>query len=148
MIISRISRFISDFDNLLALFAGACAILAILVIFFLPLPYDDDQLYPKDINRSSSLYPYERGGTPFSKADIHVQYPQNSPYAGYVTAYLTPLTLVLSHLSHYAGTTIVSHPGGILDEILYNTRGLDTVVETTILFIAFAIGSYLFRKGS
>jgi energy-converting hydrogenase A subunit F len=48
----------------------------------------------------------------------------------------------------HAGTTIVAHPGGILDEILYNTRGLDTVVEPTILFIAFAIAAYLFRMGS
>ena len=148
MIISRISRFISDFENLLMLFAGACAVLAILVVLFLPLPYFEDQLYPKEINASSPLNPYERGGSPFTRADIHVQYPENSPFAGYVTGYLTPLSLALSHLTDYAGTTIVAHPGGILDEILYNTRGLDTVVETSILFIAFAIGSYLFRKGS
>jgi energy-converting hydrogenase A subunit F len=147
MIISRISRFISNFDNLLALFAGACAVLAVLFVLFLPLPYSEDQLYPKEIDESSPLYPYERGGTPFERADIHVQYPENSPFAGYVTAYLTPFSLALSRLTPHAGTTIVAHPGGILDEILYNTRGLDTVVETTILFIAFAIGSYLFRKG-
>ena len=36
--------------------------------------------------------------------------------------------------------------GGIIDEILYNTRGLDTIAETSILFIAFAIASFLFRR--
>ncbi|HUU75752.1 MAG TPA: DUF2106 family protein [Methanoregulaceae archaeon] len=148
MIISRISRFISDYENLLTLFAGACIVLSIIVVISLPLPYFEDQLYPKEINTSSPLNPYDRGGTPFTKADIRVQYPDNSPYAGYVTAYLTPLSLALSRATLYTGTTIVAHPGGILDEILYNTRGLDTVVETTILFIAFAIGSFLFRKGS
>jgi energy-converting hydrogenase A subunit F len=76
-----------------------------------------------------------------------MQYPENSPTAGYVTTYLTPFSWWLADTTLHAGTTIVAHPGGILDEILYNTRGLDTVVEPTILFIAFAIGSYLFRKG-
>jgi energy-converting hydrogenase A subunit F len=80
--------------------------------------------------------------------DIVEQYPENSPSAGYVTTYLTPFSLWLAQNTHHLGTTIVAHPGGILDEILYNTRGLDTVVEPTILFIAFAIASYLFRKGS
>ena len=48
--------------------------------------------------------------------------------------------------SLYLGITIVSHPGGIIDEILYNTRGLDTVVETSILFVAFAIAAFLYRR--
>ena len=69
------------------------------------------------------------------------------PRAGFVTTYLTPFSLFLSQTTQHLGTTIVAHPGGILDEILYNTRGLDTVVEPTILFIAFAIASYLYRKG-
>ena len=79
---------------------------------------------------------------------IGSQYPENSPTAGLVTSYLTPFSLFLSETTAHLGTTIVAHPGGILDEILYNTRGLDTVVEPTVLFIAFAIASYLFRKGS
>ena len=54
--------------------------------------------------------------------------------------------LALSQTTMHLGTTIVAHPGGIIDEILYNTRGLDTVVEPTILLIAFAIASYLYRK--
>jgi energy-converting hydrogenase A subunit F len=132
---------------IMPLFAGAVTLLFIIAIFTLPLPYYEDQLYPKTINRSSSLDPYDRGGPPFTQAVIIDQYPENSPTAGYVTAYLTPFSWLLANTTLHAGTTIVAHPGGILDEILYNTRGLDTVVEPTILFIAFAIASYLFRKG-
>jgi energy-converting hydrogenase A subunit F len=132
---------------IMPLFAGAVTLLFIIAIFTLPLPYYEDQLYPKTINRSSSLDPYDRGGPPFTQAVIIDQYPENSPTAGYVTTYLTPFSWFLANTTLYAGTTIVAHPGGILDEILYNTRGLDTVVEPTILFIAFAIASYLFRKG-
>lgn len=148
MIIQRISRFLSDFDNLMPLFAAACAVIAALAIISLPFAYYDDQLYPKSIDQKSPLDPYDRGGPPFSQAEIRLQYPNNSPTAGYVTAYLTPFSWFLANTTLHTGTTIVAHPGGILDEILYNTRGLDTVVETAILFIAFAIGSYIFRKGS
>ncbi len=145
--IQKISRIISRYEMIMPLFAGAVALLFVLAIFTLPLPYYDDQLYPKTINRSSPLDPYDRGGPPFTQAVIIVQYPENSPTAGYVTTYLTPFSWFLANTTLHAGTTIVAHPGGILDEILYNTRGLDTVVEPTILFIAFAIASYLFRKG-
>jgi len=146
-VIQKISRIISRYEMIMPLFAGAVTLLFIIAIFTLPLPYYEDQLYPKTINRSSSLDPYDRGGPPFTQAVIIVQYPENSPTAGYVTTYLTPFSWFLANTTLYAGTTIVAHPGGILDEILYNTRGLDTVVEPTILFIAFAIASYLFRKG-
>ena len=103
-------------------------------------------LYPKTIDRNSSLDPYDRGGPPFTQVTIVSQYPENSPTAGLVTSYLTPLSLYLSQMTQHLGTTIVAHPGGIIDEILYNTRGLDTVVEATILFIAFAIASYIYRR--
>ncbi|HOT02835.1 MAG TPA: DUF2106 family protein [Methanolinea sp.] len=146
MIIQKISRILSNFDNILPVFAAACAAMSLFVLITLPLPYSEDQLYPKQIVPGSSLNPYDRGGPPFTQAVIHSQYPENSPTAGYVTAYLTPLSLFLSEHTSYMGTTIVAHPGGILDEILYNTRGLDTVVEPTILFVAFAIAAYLFRK--
>lgn len=145
--IQKISGIISRYEMIMSLFAGAVTILFIIAIFTLPLPYYEDQLYPKNINRSSSLDPYDRGGPPFTQAMIKDQYPENSPTAGYVTTFLTPFSWYLANTTLYAGTTIVAHPGGILDEILYNTRGLDTVVEPTILFIAFAIASYLFRKG-
>jgi len=146
MIIQRISRVLSNFDNILPVFAAACAAMSVFVLLSLPLPYSEDQLYPKQIVPGSTLNPYDRGGPPFTQASIHSQYPENSPTAGYVTAYLTPLSLFISEHTSYMGTTIVAHPGGILDEILYNTRGLDTVVEPTILFVAFAIAAYIFRK--
>ncbi len=144
--INRISRYLSNFDNLMPLFAIACMLLCVGAIVSLPLPFEEHQLYPKTINRSSTLDPYDRGGPPFTRAEIAMQYPANSPYGGYVTTYLTPLSWYLANTTPHLGTTIVAHPGGILDEILYNTRGLDTVVETTILFVAFALGSYLYRK--
>jgi energy-converting hydrogenase A subunit F len=127
------------------------ALLVILVtiagILTLPLlDYQGDALYPKTIDRTSTLDPYDRGGQPFNTTIVQAQYPENSPYLGYVTSYLTPLSLFLAQHTLHLGTTIVSHPGGIIDEILYNSRGLDTVVETSILFTAFAIASYLFRR--
>lgn len=146
MIIQKISRILSNFDNILPVFAAACAVMSIITLLTLPFVYNDDQLYPKKIVEGSTLNPYDRGGLPFTQAEILSQYPGNSPTAGYVTAYLTPFSLFLSEQTLYMGTTIVAHPGGILDEILYNTRGLDTVVEPTILFIAFAIAAYIFRR--
>ncbi len=146
MIISRISQILSDFENLVPLFAAACLCLAVIGILTLPLAYHEAQLYPKTIDRASPLDPYDRGGTPFNATPVIAQYPENSPYLGYVTSYLTPFSLFLAENTLHLGTTIVSHPGGILDEILHNTRGLDTVVETSILFTAFAIAFYLFRR--
>jgi len=147
MIIRRISHYICNYENIMPLFAGACALLIIAGILLLPIQYHNDQLYPKTIDRNSTLDPYDRGGPPFVQVTIRAQYPENSPTAGFVTTYLTPFSKFLADTTHHLGTTIVAHPGGILDEILYNTRGLDTVVEPTILFIAFAIASYLYRKG-
>jgi energy-converting hydrogenase A subunit F len=146
MIIQRISRILSNFEMIMPLFAGAVFFLVIIAIFSLPLPYYSDQLYPKSINQSSPLNPYDRGGPPFTNIDIVDQYPENSPTAGLITTYLTPLSWFFANTTLYLGTTIVSHPGGIIDEILYNSRGLDTVVEATILFTAFAIAAYLFRR--
>ena len=146
MIIRRISHFICNYENIVPLFAGACALLFLAGILMLPLSYEQNQLYPKSIDRNSSLDPYDRGGPPFTQVTINSQYPANSPTAGLVTSYLTPFSLFLADTTMHLGTTIVAHPGGIIDEILYNTRGLDTVVEPTILLIAFAIASYLYRK--
>jgi energy-converting hydrogenase A subunit F len=146
MIIRRISHYISNYENIMPLFAGACAVLILIGILLLPIQYNPVQLYPKTIDRNSSLDPYDRGGPPFTQVEIGAQYPENSPTAGLVTTYLTPFSLFLSQVTLHLGTTIVAHPGGIIDEILYNTRGFDTVVEATILFIAFAVASYLYRR--
>lgn len=146
MIIRKISHFLCNYENIMPLFAGACMLLFFAGILLLPISYSESQLYPKTIDRNSSLDPYDRGGPPFSQVTIISQYPENSPTAGLVTSYLTPLSLYLSQTTQHLGTTIVAHPGGIIDEILYNTRGLDTVVEATILFIAFAIASFIYRR--
>jgi energy-converting hydrogenase A subunit F len=146
MIIRKISHFLCNYENIIPLFAGACMLLFMVSILFLPIQYSENQLYPKTIDRNSSLDPYDRGGPPFTQVTIAAQYPENSPDAGLVTSYLTPFSFLLSQTTKHLGTTIVAHPGGIIDEILYNTRGLDTVVEATILFIAFGIASYIYRK--
>jgi energy-converting hydrogenase A subunit F len=145
--ISRISRTISELENLAGLYAVLFIAATLIGAFTLPsLLYQEDQLYPKTLDPESPLNPYERGGTPFNATEVKAQYPENSPYLGYVTAYLTPVTRFIAAHTLYTGTTIVSHPGGIIDEILYNTRGLDTVVETSILFVAFAIAAHMFRR--
>jgi energy-converting hydrogenase A subunit F len=146
MIIRKISHFLCNYENIMPLFAGACMILFVAGILLLPINYSENQIYPKTIDRNSSLDPYDRGGPPYTQVAVADQYPENSPTAGLVTSYLTPFSLWLSQVTLHLGTTIVAHPGGIIDEILYNTRGLDTVVEATILFIAFAIASYIYRK--
>ena len=139
----------ADIDNLIAIYSVIVIVifaLSLISIIAVPIGYEDTQLYPKDINTSSSLNPYDRGGEPFGTTEVAAQYPENSPYLGYITAYLTPLSALMAVSNQYLGTSIVSHPGGIIDEILYNTRGLDTIVETSILFIAFAIASFLYRR--
>ncbi len=144
-----ISRYLSDVDNLIAIYSViviVIAAIALISLIAMPIGYEETQIYPKNINTSSSLNPYDRGGVPFGTTNVMAQYPQNSPYLGSVTAYLTPLSALMAASNLYLGTTIVSHPGGIIDEILYNTRGMDTIVETSILFIAFAIASFLYRR--
>lgn len=145
--IRRLSKILSDFDKLSQIYAVLVIIVIIGGILTIPsLEYQADRLYPKTIQPESPLDPYDRGGTPFEKTEVLAEYPENSPYLGYVTAYLTPFSLALATLTHHVGTTIVAHPGGIIDEILYNTRGLDTVVETSILFVAFGVASFLFLR--
>ncbi|MDD4126725.1 MAG: DUF2106 family protein [Methanomicrobium sp.] len=146
-IIRKVSKILQNHNNLVGVYSLLVIIVILIGIATLPsISYKSDQLYPKSVNISDPLNPYDRGGEPFEKADVKAQYPKNSEYLGYVTAYLTPLSLFISQNTLYAGTTIVSHPGGIIDEILYNTRGLDTIVETSILFVAFAIAMFLFRR--
>ncbi|NYT06387.1 MAG: EhaF family protein [Methanomicrobiales archaeon] len=148
-LISRISRELSNYDYLAAVYALLVIVVTIVGVLTLPfLSYEDGQIYGKHIDRQSPLDPYDRGGTPFNATIVHAQYPENSPTLGYVTAYLTPLSQFFADTTQHLGTTIVAHPGGIIDEILYNTRGLDTVVESSILFVAFAIAAYLFRRGA
>jgi len=113
--------------------------------------YHRKQLYPRpepqlQVKSGDPLAPYDRGGIPLRRPGIAVsQYPQFEPSRGWVTSYLTPFTRWLARHSRHCGTTIVSHPGGILDEILYYTRGLDTVLESSIMFVGFVIFSWVVR---
>ncbi|MDU9375621.1 hypothetical protein McpSp1_01980 [Methanocorpusculaceae archaeon Sp1] len=146
--VQKISEYLADTNNLPKIYAAVVCLIAVIGLLTVPfLVYDETQLYPKSINPESSLNPYDRGGIPFAEpAQIVAQYPENSPAIGYVTAYLTPASWFLANTTMYLGTTIVGHPGGILDEILYYTRGLDTIVEASIFFAAFAIASFLYRR--
>lgn len=109
--------------------------------------YEGESLYPKRLDNDSSLYPYDRGGEPLKENGlVESEYPGHEDSLGWITSYLTPFTTWLSSETHHLGTTIVSHPGGIIDEILYYTRGLDTVFEASILMMAFLLASYLMKR--
>ena len=146
--IQKVADYLSKTDNLPKVYALAVCLVAVLGLCMIPLiSYEADQLYPKSVDITSSLSPYDRGGIPFEEpAEIVAQYPENSPAIGWVTAYLTPASQWMADNTLYLGTTIAAHPGGILDEILYYTRGFDTIVEASILLCAFAIASFLYRR--
>ncbi|WP_042706438.1 DUF2106 family protein [Methanomicrobium mobile] len=149
LIIRKVSRILQNHNNLTAVYALVVIIVAAIGLISIAageITFEKDQLYPKTINPDSPLNPYDRGGSPFVPADIKAQYPGNFPAIGYITGYLSPFATALIKISPYFGTTIVAHPGGILDEILYATRGLDTIVETSILFVAFTTAMFLFRR--
>ena len=56
---------------------------------------------------------------------------------------MSPLAQFVSSISPYFGTSIYSSPGGLIDEILYYTRGFDTILESSILMMSFIIASWL-----
>ena len=68
---------------------------------------------------------------------------QNAASLGMITAYMSPLAEFISSISPYFGTSIYSSPGGLIDEILYYTRGFDTILESSILMMSFIIASWL-----
>lgn len=74
---------------------------------------------------------------------VKAQYPQFAPAIGEVTAYLSPIAILVKSTTLYFGTSIYSSPGGLIDEILYYTRGFDTVLESSILMMAFTIASWV-----
>jgi energy-converting hydrogenase A subunit F len=74
---------------------------------------------------------------------VKSQYPQYAEKAGMVTGYLSPIAIGVSGTTLYFGTSIYSSPGGLIDEILYYSRGLDTVLESSILMMAFVIASWV-----
>ena len=60
-----------------------------------------------------------------------------------ITGYMSPISEWVSSISPYFGTSIYSSPGGLIDEILYYTRGFDTILESSILMMSFIIASWL-----
>jgi energy-converting hydrogenase A subunit F len=117
--------------------------------FIVPIALDNQQLYPRpapqeQINAQDPLAPYDRGGTPFvERGIVKAQYPQYLPAIGLITAYLSPIAISVKNTTLYYGTSIYSSPGGLIDEILYYTRGFDTVLESSILMMAFVIASWV-----
>ncbi len=117
--------------------------------FMIPLALNDNQLYPRptpqlQISEQDPLAPYDRGGIPLIEPGIvKAQYPQFSEKIGFVTGYLSPIAWSVSNTTLYYGTSIYSSPGGLIDEILYYTRGFDTVLESSILMMAFVIASWV-----
>lgn len=130
------------------LFAFALA-LVMLIAFLIPLNYNTDQIYTRpepqsQINELNPLAPYSRGGEPLVEPGItEAEYPENSKSLGMVNSYLNPVALTIIEYSPYFGTSIYSSPGGLIDEILYYTRGFDTILESSILMMSFIIASWL-----
>ena len=71
--IRRISHFLCNYENIVPLFAGACALIFLAGILMLPLSYEQNQLYPKTIDRNSSLDPVRSWRSAF--------YPGHDPFA-------------------------------------------------------------------
>ncbi|MDP3484971.1 MAG: EhaF family protein [Methanobacteriaceae archaeon] len=123
--------------------------LILIVGFFVPMALNDHQIYPRplpqeQINQQNPLAPYDRGGVPLVEPGIvKAQYPQNSAKLGMVTGYLSPIAIGVKNTTRYYGTSIYSSPGGLIDEILYYTRGFDTILESAILMMAFVIASWV-----
>lgn len=148
---SRIGRFwnsLANPDKIPKIYSVILAAV-ILVGFIVPLSLDVDQIYPRpapqvQIEQGTPTAPYDRGGIPLEVPGItKAQYPENSKSLGMVTSYMSPQALLVASLSPYFGTSIYSSPGGLIDEILYYTRGFDTILESSILMMSFIIASWL-----
>ena len=126
-------------------------VLGLLLIagFLIPTALTPDQLYPRptpqtQMDAGLSIAPYDRGGEILSAPGItKAQYPENSASLGWINSYMSPVADAIQSISPYFGTSIYSSPGGLIDEILYYTRGFDTILESSILMMAFIIASWL-----
>ena len=148
MRIGKIWNKLADPKNVPRLFAFCLGIILI-VGFVVPMALNPDQLYTRpapqeQIDEGLSIAPYDRGGVVLKEpGNIKPQYPENAAELGMITAYMSPLAEWISSISPYFGTSIYSSPGGLVDEILYYTRGFDTILESSILMMAFIIASWL-----
>jgi energy-converting hydrogenase A subunit F len=146
--IGRLWNSLANPDRIPKLFSLVLAVV-LLIGFIIPISLDVDQIYPRpapqqQVDEGLSLAPYDRGGVVLEVPGItKAQYPENSKTLGMITSYVSPQGLLVQSLSPYFGTSIYSSPGGLIDEILYYTRGFDTILESTILMMSFVIASWL-----
>ncbi len=156
--IGRILNDLANPDNIPKLYS---LILGIVIFAGLLVPFvlNDHQLYPRpepqnQINSGDPLAPYDRGGLVYAdfglngnfepeRGIVKAQYPQFAPAIGTVTGYLSPMAISVKNTTLYYGTSIYSSPGGLIDEILYYTRGFDTILESSILMMAFVVASWV-----
>jgi len=148
MRIGQIWNKLANPKNVPRLFAFCLGIILI-VGFVVPMALNPDQLYPRpapqvQIDEGLDIAPYDRGGVVMKEpGNIKPQYPENAAQLGMITGYMSPLAEWISSVSPYFGTSIYSSPGGLVDEILYYTRGFDTILESSILMMAFIVASWL-----
>jgi len=139
---------LSNPDRIPRIFSLVLA-LFLLVGLLLPFALNNDQLYPRPAPQEQMLVgdriaPYDRGGDILETPGITVaQYPQYSKKIGMINSYMSPIAYNIKENSPYFGTSIYSSPGGLIDEILYYTRGFDTILESSILMMSFVIASWL-----
>ena len=139
---------LADPKNVPRLFAFSLGIILIIGLI-VPMALNPDQLYVRpapqeQIDEGLAIAPYDRGGEVLTQAGvINPQYPDNAASLGMITGYMSPLAQFISSISPYFGTSICSSPGGLVDEILYYTRGFDTILESSILMMSFIIASWL-----
>ena len=139
---------LADPKNVPRLFAFSLGIILIIGLV-VPMALNPDQIYVRpapqeQIDEGLAIAPYDRGGEPLkSPGVINPQYPENEASLGMITGYMSPLAEWVASISPYFGTSIYSSPGGLIDEILYYTRGFDTILESSILMMAFIIASWL-----
>ena len=148
MRIGKIWNKLADPKNVPRLFAFCLGIILV-VGFVVPMALNPDQLYTRpapqvQVDEGLAIAPYDRGGEVLkSPGIINPQYPENARELGMITGYMSPLAQWVSSISPYFGTSIYSSPGGLIDEVLYYTRGFDTILESSILMMAFIIASWL-----
>ena len=134
--------------NIPRLFAFSLGILLIIGLI-VPMALNPDQIYVRpapqvQVDEGLAIAPYDRGGEVLkAPGNIHPQYPENAAELGMITGYMSPISEWVSSISPYFGTSIYSSPGGLIDEILYYTRGFDTILESSILMMSFIIASWL-----
>ena len=139
---------LADPKNVPRLFAFCLGVILIAGLI-VPMALNPDQLYVRpapqeQIDEGLAIAPYDRGGEVLTQpGEINPQYPDNAASLGMITGYMSPLAQFISSISPYFGTSIYSSPGGLIDEILYYTRGFDTILESSILMMSFIIASWL-----